>query len=53
VWRSGADPVLVTCDEDNRGSRAVIERVGGRFVRTVAGEGPVTKRHYEFRRDPG
>lgn len=27
----GIDPALITCDEDNIGSRAVIERAGGRY----------------------
>ncbi len=47
--RMGTDEVLVTCDEDNLASRAVIERAGGDFVQSVGGEGSVPKRHYWFR----
>lgn len=31
AYRLGIDPVLVTCDEDNIGSRRIIEGAGGRF----------------------
>jgi predicted acetyltransferase len=34
----GIDRVLVTCDEDNVGSRTVIERAGGVFEDTRAGK---------------
>lgn len=34
----GIDRVLVTCDEDNIGSRTVIERAGGRYEDTRAGK---------------
>lgn len=35
--RLGIDPVLVTCHEDNVGSRRVIEANGGRFESTTRG----------------
>ena len=55
LWRRGLDEALVTCDEDNAGSIAVIEKVGGRHVKTGPGEkdGDVGKLHYVFRRGPG
>ncbi len=31
----GIDPVLVTCDEDNIGSRRIIESGGGRFENVI------------------
>jgi len=34
----GIDPVLVTCDEDNEGSRRTIERAGGRYEDTRLGK---------------
>jgi len=33
AYELGIDPVLVTCDEDNVGSRRIIEAAGGRFER--------------------
>jgi predicted acetyltransferase len=33
--RLGIDPALVTCDEDNIGSRRIIERAGGIFDRQI------------------
>jgi predicted acetyltransferase len=43
----GIDPVLVTCDDDNAGSAAVIEACGGRLENVVgAGPGQVPKRRY-------
>ena len=39
----GIDRVLVTCDEDNVGSRTVIERVGGEYEDSRSG-----KRRYWF-----
>lgn len=47
----GTRPILLTCDEDNLASRAVIERAGGRFVRHVEADaelGESLKRHYHF-----
>ena len=44
----GTVSVLVTCDEDNAGSRAVIERAGGHFDKRVDGDGSGPKRHYWF-----
>jgi predicted acetyltransferase len=44
----GTASVLVTCDEDNAGSRAVIERAGGHFDKRVDGDGSGPKRHYWF-----
>lgn len=35
AYRLGIDPVLVTCDEDNLGSRRIIEGAGGRFASQV------------------
>ncbi|MGO9082549.1 MAG: GNAT family N-acetyltransferase [Streptosporangiaceae bacterium] len=34
---AGVDRVLVTCDDDNAGSRTVIERCGGRLENVVTG----------------
>lgn len=34
----GIDPVLITCDEDNVGSRKVIERAGGRYEDSRSGK---------------
>lgn len=43
----GLDEVLLTCDEDNAASAAVIERAGGRYVGLSAPwEGQQTKRRY-------
>lgn len=42
----GVDRALVTCDEDNKGSAAVIERCGGRLENVVPVEGGVPKRRY-------
>jgi predicted acetyltransferase len=42
----GIDPVLVTCDEDNAGSMAVIERCGGLLEGTVEIPGAPRKRRY-------
>ena len=36
--RRGTDPVLVTCDVDNEGSRRTIERAGGRYEDTRDGK---------------
>lgn len=44
----GVDDVLVTCDDDNAGSVAVIERCGGRLEERVT-IGTATLRHYWFR----
>lgn len=46
--RVGVDDVLVICDEDNVGSRTVIERCGGRFDAVVTGEAGTPLRHYWF-----
>jgi predicted acetyltransferase len=44
---AGVDRVLVTCDEDNHGSRAVIESCGGRLESVVdTGGGHPPKRRY-------
>ena len=50
LWQRGLEEALVTCDEDNAASIAVIERGGGRHVKTRLGEkkGDVGKRHYVF-----
>jgi predicted acetyltransferase len=43
----GVERVLVTCDEDNAGSRAVIESCGGRLESVVdLGDGSPPKRRY-------
>ncbi len=42
----GLDPVLVTCDDDNVGSAAVIERCGGLLENKVPIDGGVLKRRY-------
>lgn len=46
--RVGVRDVLVICDEDNLGSRAVIERCGGRFDAVVTSEAGAPLRHYWF-----
>jgi predicted acetyltransferase len=47
--RVGIERVLVTCDADNVGSAAVIERCGGEFESVVAGtNGGAPKRRYWF-----
>jgi predicted acetyltransferase len=40
------EPVLVTCDDDNAASAAVIERNGGVLESVVPGVGDVPKRRY-------
>ena len=45
----GADPVLVTCDDDNAGSRAVIEGNGGRLDPDLPYAGSPLKRRYWIR----
>lgn len=35
AYALGIDPVLVTCDEDNVGSRRIIESSGGRFENVI------------------
>ena len=40
------DPVLVTCDDDNLASAAVIEKNGGLLESVVPGMGDVPKRRY-------
>lgn len=42
----GADPVLVTCDDDNLGSIAVIEANGGRLDAELLNAGAAPKRRY-------
>ena len=45
--RHGLDRLLLTCDEDNSASAAVIEGAGGKFERTsVPWEGQPIKRRY-------
>jgi predicted acetyltransferase len=44
----GVRDVLVICDEANLGSRAVIERCGGRLDAVVTGEAGTPLRHYWF-----
>ena len=47
----GTRPILLTCDADNVASQGVIERAGGRLVRTMAANptlGEAAKRHYHF-----
>ncbi len=53
LWRRGLDRALLTCDDDNVGSIAVIERAGGSYAKTIPGdqEGGADKRHYLFSRD--
>lgn len=46
--RVGVRDVLVICDEDNLGSRTVIERCGGRFDAVVTGASGRPLRHYWF-----
>jgi len=55
LWQRGFEEALLTCDDDNAGSIAVIERAGGRHVKTGPGEraGDVGKRHYVFRPGSG
>jgi predicted acetyltransferase len=43
---AGVDRVLVTCDEDNLGSRTVIESCGGRLESVVYAAGGTPKRRY-------
>ena len=43
---AGVDWVLVTCDDDNVGSRAVIEACGGVFDEVVQNPNGVVKRRY-------
>jgi predicted acetyltransferase len=46
----GIDPVLVTCDDDNAGSAAVIEAGGGQLENVVGtGPGQVPRRRYWIR----
>jgi predicted acetyltransferase len=46
----GVDRVLLTCDDDNVGSAAVIERCGGlRDAELPLAPGPPPKRRYWFR----
>ncbi len=46
----GTDPILVTCDDDNTGSRTIIERAGGILVSTGPREsGPGETCHFELR----
>ncbi|MGI8588615.1 MAG: GNAT family N-acetyltransferase [Chloroflexia bacterium] len=42
----GLSEVLITCDEDNIGSRKIIEQNGGRFERAVKVPGEPTKLRY-------
>lgn len=42
----GVSPVLLTCDDDNAGSAAVIERCGGRLERVGPDENGVIFRRY-------
>ncbi|PWD52299.1 GNAT family N-acetyltransferase [Serinibacter arcticus] len=42
----GVARVLVTCDDDNEGSAAVIERCGGVLEDVVSGDDGVVKRRY-------
>jgi predicted acetyltransferase len=44
----GVDEVLVTCDEGNEASRAVIERIGGVLEDVRVGHDGVGKRRYWF-----
>ena len=46
--RAGVGDVLVICDEDNLGSRTVIENCGGRFDAVVTGGAGTPLRHYWF-----
>ena len=43
---AGVDRVLVTCDDDNVGSAAVIERCGGVLESVIDGSDGVAKRRY-------
>lgn len=46
VAGEGIDPALVTCDDDNVGSAAVIERCGGRLQdRVTAADGHLMRRY--------
>lgn len=50
----GIEDALVTCDDDNRASAAVIERAGGRLVGvTIDEHEAVHKRRYLVATDPG
>ena len=42
----GIERVLITCDDDNAGSAAVIERCGGVFERHIVGEAGSRMRRY-------
>jgi len=42
----GIDQALLTCDEDNAGSRTVIERCGGVFERPARADDGTVKRRY-------
>ncbi len=47
----GTRPILLTCDEHNHASQALIERAGGRFVKRTdanAALGEAPKHHYHF-----
>ena len=46
VRAEGVDRVLVTCDEDNVGSRTVIESCGGKLESVVNAADGVPKRRY-------
>ena len=46
VLADGVERILVTCDDDNVASAAVIERGGGVYESTVEGRGGVPKRRY-------
>jgi nicotinamidase-related amidase len=48
----GVDRVLVTCDDDNVGSAAVIERCGGVFESHIVGESGERMRRYWIELDP-
>ena len=43
---AGLDRVLITCDDDNTASSAVIEKVGGELEGTVVREDGAVKRRY-------
>jgi predicted acetyltransferase len=54
AWALGLDKVLLTCDEDNAGSAAVIERCGGVLDNIVPGDnGGPCKRRYWIEHIPG
>ena len=48
AYELGIDPALVTCDEDNLGSRRIIEAGGGRFENVIG-----IKRRYWVPTGPG